>query len=210
MTNLTLDQKLIYIGIQLSGVSSTNYTEWIDIEKTLFEATLEITNDTRLFSLLCSWVSIHGNYVIIEKLMKLNKKQNSPWLIALAIFASNIGMHRWSRLIKKQKIIFALVDADLASSSILINGEEPNFKKFGFLIPKKTIRVRASDTNTQEALVKKNLQYRNRLLFGASWRADIITAIQVGMKNPYQIAKTLGCSYEPAHRIFKEYTLATK
>ena len=61
---------------------------------------------------------------------------------------------------------------------------------------------------TTERLIQKNLQYRNRLLFGASWRADIITAIQMGMKTPYEISKKIGCSYEPAYRIFKEYALA--
>jgi hypothetical protein len=208
MSNLSLDQKLSYIGVQLAGIPKIKNSQWIDIENTLHEATLEFSQDSRLFSLLCSWVSIHGDYIIIEKLMKLQKKKNSPWLIALAICAFNMGFHQWKRLIKKQKGPLAFVSADLALSSIALKGEEPNFRKNGFYIPLGTIRVRASDAQTSERLVKKNPQYRNRLLFGASWRADIITAIEVGMKTPYQIAKILGCSYEPAHRIFKEYALA--
>ena len=51
-------------------------------------------------------------------------------------------------------------------------------------------------------------QCRNRLLYGASWRADIIAAIEQGAANPFIISKTLGCSYEPAHRIFREYQIA--
>ncbi len=208
MSNLSLDQKLSYIGVQLAGVQKIKRSQWIDIENTLHEATLEVPQDSRLFLLLCSWVSVHGDYVIIEKLMKLQKKKNSPWLVALAICAFNMGFHQWKRLIKKQKGPLALVSTDLALSSIALKGEEPHFRKNGFLVPIGTVRVRASDAQTSELLVKKNPQYRNRLLFGASWRADIITAIEVGMKTPYQIAKTLGCSYEPAHRIFKEYALA--
>src|ERR1700692_1076403 len=102
MNNLTLDQRLSYIGVQLTGpqrvtssTSSRRISRWIDIETTLHEASLEVPNDSRLFSLLCSWVSIHGDYVVIEKLMKLQKKKNSPWLVALAICALNMGFHRW-------------------------------------------------------------------------------------------------------------------
>lgn len=208
MSNLSLDQKLIYIGIQLAGVQKIKDPQWVDIENTLHDATLEIPHHSSLFSLLCSWVSVHGDYVIIEKLMKLQKKKNSPWLVAVAICAFNMGFHQWKRLIKKQKGPLALVNTELALSSMILKGEEPNFKKNGFLIPNGTIRIRASDSQTPERLVRKNPQYRNRLIFGASWRADIITAIDVGIKTPYQIAKILGCSYEPAHRILKEYTLA--
>lgn len=208
MSNPSLDQKLMYIGVQLSGVQKIKSSQWVDIENTLHEAALEVPQDSRLFSLLCSWVTVHGDYVIIEKLMKLQKKKNSPWLVALAVCAFNMGFHQWKRLIKKQKGLQALISAELAMSSITLKGEEPNFRKNGFLVPMGLIRIRTSDVQTAESMVKKNPQYRNRLLFGASWRADIITAIEVGMKTPYQIAKTLGCSYEPAHRIFKEYALA--
>lgn len=209
MSNPSLDEKLRYIGVQLAGVHKIKSSHWIDIENTLHEAALAVPGDSRLFSLLCSWVSVHGDYVVIEKLMKLQKKKNSPWLVALAICASNMGFHQWTRLIKKQQGPLALVSVELALSSISIKGEEINFRKYGFLMPQAVIRLRASDVLTSERLVGKNRQYRNRLLFGASWRADIVTAIEAGMRNPYQISKTLGCSYEPAYRIFKEYGLAT-
>ncbi len=209
MSKISLDQKLCYIGFQIVAPKIGGTKQWVDIENALYEATLEVTQDSRLFSLICSWVSVHGDYVIIEKLMKLQKKKNSPWLVAVAICASNMGFHQWKRLIKKQKNTFALVDQDLALSSISMKGEESNFRSKGFLIPKESIRIRSSDAQSATSLIKSNLQYRNRLRYGASWRADIITAIEKGMKTPYTIAKVLGCSYEPAHRIFKEYALAT-
>lgn len=135
MSNHTLDQKLHYIGIQISIGHKVGSNEWIDIENTLYESSLEVFQDSRLFSLLASWISVHGDYVIIEKLMKLQKKHNSPWLVALAICAANLGFHQWTRLIKNQKGAFALVDVSMAKSSISIKGAEPTFDKYGFLIP---------------------------------------------------------------------------
>jgi hypothetical protein len=208
MSNFTLDQKLIFIGFQITSADQILKNVNCDIEQTIHAACLEVPNDSRLFSLVCSWVSVHGDYVITEKLMKLQKKQNSEWLVAVAVCAVNLGFHKWKRLIKKQKKEIALVDIELAKSSISIKGAEDNFKKYGFLIPKGGIRVRSSDVLTTEKLIHKNIQFRNRFLFGASWRADIITAIQMGIKTPYEISKKIGCSYEPAHRIFKEYALA--
>ena len=55
-----------------------------------------------------------------------------------------------------------------------------------------------------------NRQYRNRYLYGPSWRADIVTAIESGATSPAEIVRRLGCSYEPAHRVFREYALAAK
>lgn len=208
MTSQTLDQKLHWIGIQISSVKKFNTADWIDIENTLYESSLAVSQDSRLFSLIASWVSVHGDYVIIEKLMKLQKKQNSPWLVALAICAANLGFHQWKRLIKKQKGEMALVDVSLAKSSISLKGAEPKFGQYGFLIPTGSIRIRPMDVLPKERLVKKNQQYRNRFFYGASWRSDIITAIEKGVETPYKIAKIIGCSYEPALRIFKEYNLA--
>ncbi len=208
MSNHTLNQKLHWIGIQISSVKNFNKTEWIDIEKTLYESTLAVSQDSRLFSLLASWVSVHGDYVIIEKLMKMQKNKNSPWLVALAICASNLGFHQWKRLIKKQNGERALVDVSLAKSSISLKGAEPKFINYGFLMPTGSIRIRSMDVLSKERLLKINRQYLNRFIYGACWRADIITAIEMGIETPYKIAKSIGCSYEPALRIFKEYNLA--
>lgn len=208
MNKYNLDQRLVYIGFQIQVIKPRPHNVWIDIEQTIFEATLEVQNDSRLFLLLCSWVSVHGDYVILEKLMKLQSKNNSPWLVALAIYAFSLGFHKWKRLIKKQSVTYSLVNKELALSAISIKGEESVFTKYGFLIAKGSIRCRNSDVLTVQRLIKQNLQYRNRFLFGASWRADVISAIEAGMKTPYEISKKLGCSYEPAHRIFNEYNLA--
>ena len=76
------------------------------------------------------------------------------------------------------------------------------------LIAEGSLRIREDDVLPPAVLAKKNKQYRNRLLYGPSWRADIITAIENGAKNPTEISKSIGCSYEPAYRVFTEYSLA--
>ena len=210
MGNSSLNQKLSYIGVRIvNSKDNDSKSEWIDIEETIYDATFEVENDSRLFLLLCSWVKIHGNYVVIEKFLKLQKKRESKWLIALAIFASSEGSHKWKRLIKKVDGQNSLSTAKAALQSISYKGEVGVFSKYGFLIAKGSIRTRESDVATPKRLIKENQQYKNRLIFGANWRADIITAIQKGYENPYRITKAIGCSYPSAYNVFKDYNFAS-
>lgn len=208
MNSLSLNEKLVFIGVQLSGIQRPlKFSSWIDIEKTLHEAALEVSKDSRLLSLLCSWVSIHGDRVIVEKLMRLQKQKNAPWLSAIAVMALNSGFHKWKRLIQKQKTETFLIDRTLALSSIRLKGEEEGMRKQNFLVSKGSIRIRARDILSIRELAQANKQYRNRLIFGSAIRSDIVTAIEHGFETPSAIAKAVGCSYEPAHRIFNEYQL---
>lgn len=210
MNKLSLNQKLSVIGIRLANTSTKVPKKvWIDIEQTLYEASLEVENDSRLFMLLCSWVKAHGEHVIVEKLMKFQKNAESKWLIALAIYAVDQKYHKWRGLVKKLKGKHALSTIDIAQQAIDFKGKENSFYEKGFLIPKGSIRTRASDVATKEKLIKENLQYKNRFLYGANWRSDIITAIEAGYENPYRITKAIGCSYPSVHRVFNDYKLVS-
>ena len=64
MNSSELSQKLQMIGFRVSG-NPSELKDLPDIENTLFEAIHEITTDGRIFSLLCSWILVHGDKVII-------------------------------------------------------------------------------------------------------------------------------------------------
>jgi hypothetical protein len=181
---------------------------FVDIERTIYEAALCSANDGRLFSLLCGWIVVHGDKVVIEKLMKLQKKENAPWLVAVAVFAVNHGMHKWKRLIRKQAQELFFVSRDSALSQIARKGVIAGMQEQNILLAQNEIRFREDDVLSPKQLAKINRQYRNRFLYGACVRADVITAIEDGTPNPYQIAKKVGCSQGPAYRIMKEYQLA--
>ncbi len=208
---LSLDDKLRLIGIRLSGDHKIS-NEWIDIERTLIEASYEASKNNRLLSLLFSWMKVHGTYLITEKLLKVYKEISSergenPWFNALLIFASAECSHKFSRWLKKESHHVYWGDKESAKALIELKGAYSLFKKYNIYIPESSLRIRDSDVLTPKELTKLNRQYRNRYLYGASWRADIVTAIEMGIHTPYQISKITGCSYEPANRIFREYEL---
>lgn len=213
-----LDHSLQAIGFRLalsaSGYRAPHDVD-VDIERTLLDALAELPSDRRLASLLFTWVKVHGAHVIVEKLRKLagpaRLDPGTPtiWLSALAAYAIENGDRKWSKLLVKPPRPIFLYPTELTRSAIALKGSIPWLESAGFLLPAGSLRIREDDVLSPAELVRRNRQYRNRYLYGASWRADIITAIEEGHSRPAAIVRRVGCSYEPAHRIFKEYMLAT-
>lgn len=81
---------------------------------------------------------------------------------------------------------------------------DAEFESFGLKITELT-PADGRKIMSQDRLVRKNLFFRNRLLFGCNWRADIVSCLQSGFTNPTQVKKRLQCSYETAHRVFSDY-----
>lgn len=157
---------------------------------------------------------MHGNYVIVEKLLKLLTKaaketgESFPWITLVAAWAVECGYHKWRKLIKKEKSPVYLYDPEVSESAILRKGIITWAEPYGFRIPQNSLRIREADVLTPQELIQLNPQYKNRYLFGSSWRADIVTAIQQGITSPTELSRVVGCSYEPAYRISHEYRMA--
>ncbi len=213
-----LDHRLEAIGFRLalpiSGPRASEDLE-VDIERTLLNAIAEIPADRRLVSLLFTWVKVHGAYVIVEKLRKLagparhDPESSTIWLSALAAFARENGVNKWNKLVVRPSKPVLLYPAEITESAIALKGAIPWLEAIGFRVPAGSLRIREADVLTPVQLVRQNRQYRNRYLYGPSWRADIITAIEQGCSRPAAIVRRVGCSYEPAHRVAKEYAIAT-
>jgi hypothetical protein len=183
-----------------------------DIEKTIIDAVGLLPRDLRLASLVFTWVKVHGGYVITEKLAKVAKAaslENEEWLSAIAAFACHNKYHKGSKLVRQRKNPVHLLPREISEAPVRMRGAEPWLEARGLLLPKGSLRIREDDVLSPAELIRENRQYRNRYHYGPSWRADIITAIEWGCTSPTEIKQRIGCSYEPAHRVLREYELAT-
>lgn len=220
-SSISLNQRLRLIGLQIAhsdpevptaDLSCFDY----DIEETLIEAAYAAQTDFRLLSVLATWITVHGDYVVVEKFFKKVKafekyKGRCSVINLLAAQATSVGFHKWKKWITTSPSDPEYpVKPSLLKGSIEYQGPNEDLISYGVLVPKSFLRIRKADVLTQEELAKENLQYRNRLLFGCSWRAEIVSAIESGIENPSAISRTIGCSYEPAHRVSKEYLLARR
>ena len=73
-----------------------------------------------------------------------------------------------------------------------------------FSVGKGTIQTAAKYTLSRAQIAKLHKQYRNRLIYGAQYRADIVTATQLGITTVKEVVKLIGVSREPASRILAE------
>ncbi len=209
---LTLDDKLIAIGIRIAVAGGSRVAvrggPETDIERTLLEGARRIPEDGRLASLLFTWVKVHGAYVVVEKLGRLARTDEPAWLRALAAWAVECGHRKWGKLARRSRDTIHLFPKEVTESAIALKGAVPWLARINVRVPEGALRIRESDVLSPAELIQRNRQYRNRYLYGPSWRADIITAIEEGLKTPAEIARQLGCSYEPAHRVVREISLA--
>jgi len=214
--NSNLNDRLAAIGFRLAATQSRRRRSapGPDMERVLLEATERARADGRLMSMLFSWTQVHAEHVIVEKLRKLlrNSASEEQQLVgsALAAYALHIGKHKWRKIIDAPAAPRPLSVSGNVQSAIELKGVIPWLEQHNILAPEGSLRIRQADVLDVEELAARNLQYRNRLLFGACWRADIITAIQNGAATATEVMKRVGCSYEPAHRIRKEYLIASK
>ena len=119
------------------------------------------------------------------------------------------GHKRWrAALMFAQSSPRLVGDPKLVLSLLRLRGEERLARSAGFLVPRGTMSLNEEWVISRMGLPKINRQYRNRLINGAQWKADIITAIESNARRPAAASRATGASYEPCHRVFSELAAA--
>ena len=93
------------------------------------------------------------------------------------------GHRKWSvlqSLNNTAKQVKTVGPTDMPESLLKLRGEEEWSRGSGFTLPKGVVRTDPKWTLSREALAAINRQYRNRLIYGPQWRADIVTAVERG------------------------------
>jgi hypothetical protein len=190
-----------------------------DIEETLVEGAVDLGRggDLKLLGPLLSWVAVHGSAVIIEKLVKMLRGRQASgddieFIGLLAAMALEHGHKRWSIIAERFAPDAArprhVGPVDLSEPLLRLKGEEDWSKGSGFLVPKGSAAINQKWVLSRSALAKQHRQYRNRLIYGAQWRADIITAYELGASTPAEASRMTGASYEPCYRVKSELEAA--
>jgi hypothetical protein len=209
----TVRKKLAAIGISFA-IETKNTEKNVDIEEALILSAqiLGEGGDAQIFTPLLSWIMIHGEYVNVERLAKLKlafEKDHMPlpWISAFSFFGKFCGQTRWKLLCKPVAANSCLGDLELEKSRVEMRGAAAWSLNSGFLVSKTSAIPDPKYVLHPSQLARSCHQYRNRLLFGANWRADVIWAIENGAKSPIEISRRTGASYETARRIFREWSL---
>lgn len=183
-----------------------------DLELALIELIYLAEHDLRAFSLLISWCKIHSDSIIYEKLEKHYKAQSkfrnqTVVYDIFMVFCSHYGKRRIKNRISKRKKKTIFPENKATVSMLKRSPTLEILEEYNILVPEKTLRIRESDVLEVKELIKKNKQYKNRYQYGPGWRSDIVFHIEQGASSPFEISKNLGCSYEPANRVWREYQM---
>ena len=177
-------------------------------EECLVQVSSALLKDPKALKLCWGALKKHQDLLHPEMLLKfLNNESTEPNVIGALLLKLN--HRRFSKIVdhcKKAKFKSEKPSKILQlAAKIGQTNYDIHFKAFGLDISELE-NIDTKKISSLEHLTKNNIFYKNRLLFGSNWRADIISCIQKGEENPSQIKKRLHCSYETAHRVFSDYS----
>jgi hypothetical protein len=202
-----LSSDLAGIGVLLASTASDSP----NIENTLFAASTEaMDGDLRLLSLLIDWLDIHGERINADRLIQLIKKTREPrvrcfWKAVAQWKRKDTRLRRLLSIYRGPRI--NLLDS---GSDFLIgrHGEDLRFKQTCLRVPLGTLRQRATDILTPLELAITHDTYRQRVVMGPSYRADMWAVLdRVGAITPSELARRTFGSFATAWQVLRDWNL---
>jgi hypothetical protein len=172
-----LTRALVGIGMLFAARAQND----ANIEDTLLAASHEAVEktDLRVLSVLVVWIETHHQWINADRLVRLvlqltSHRQRAFWS-AMATWLETD--RRFARL----RLPPRTPRVDLLSTGtdfqVKRRGEDPRFASSPLRVPSGTLRDRAADVLSPAELAKRHKTYRQRVLMGPSYRADMWAAI---------------------------------
>jgi hypothetical protein len=183
-----------------------------DIEATLVDASARgmEEQDLRVLAVLTTWLGTHHAHVNADRLVRFVKAQASPRV--RAYWSSIATWLRPDRRFARLRTLYRGAALEIlptgTSFQVARRGEDERFVGTKLRVPSGTLRDRPDDVLPPELLVRKHMGYRNRVIMGPSWRADVWT---VREKAPdvsiAEVARRASCSFATAWQAAQDFRL---
>jgi hypothetical protein len=193
------------------------------IELTLASAVHDALNSTRrvpdlrVLGVVVVWLERHAERANVRHLnWLLTTLSPSP---RAAAFWAAIG--HWlgkqdARLrvlskLHEGKPIALVADAEERAA---FRGKDPRFEGGPLIVPSGLLRDRPEDVESPERLAQRHPVYRARVLYGATYRADLLYAVQAALDEgqtlptPADLARSIGCAYGTAAQLLDDVRIA--
>jgi hypothetical protein len=207
-TPAELTARMVGIGMNFAAEAEA----CADIESTLLHASALGMDggDLRVLAVLTTWLGVHHSYVNADRLVRLvgadpSQRVRAYWAAIAA----------W---LKKDRRLARLAGASVDAPTDLLptgtefqikrRGEDERFTGSTLRVPKGTLRDREEDVLPPELMVRRHAGYRNRVLMGPSFRADVWTVLE---REPdlaiADVARRASCSFATAWQTARDYRL---
>lgn len=199
---------MVGIGMNFAAKAKANP----DIEGTLVHASVLGLDDgdLRVLAVLTTWIGVHHTHVNADRVVRLVGSHLSERV--RAYWAAVASWLRKDRRLARLERAYAGPPIELLATGtpfqISRRGEDERFAGTPLRVPKGTLRDRLQDVLSPEALVRRHAGYRNRVLMGPSFRADVWTVIEHAPTMPIaEIARKASCSFATAWEVAQDYRL---
>lgn len=203
-----LTARMVGIGLNFAAAGDAE----ADIEATLVDASalgME-EQDLRVLAVLTTWLGIHHAHVNADRLVRFVKAQGSPRVCAY--WSSIATWLRQDRRFARLRTLYRGAALEIlptgTSFQIARRGEDERFVGTKLRVPSGTLRDRPDDVLPPALLVTKHMGYRNRVIMGPSWRADVWTVLE---KAPdvsiAEVARRASCSFATAWQAAQDFRL---
>lgn len=179
-----------------------------DIEPTLVHASSVGMDDgdLRVLSALTTWFGVHHAYVNADRLVRLVAQTSArvrAYWSALARWQAKD--RRFARLLGEERVDLLPTGTEF---QITRRGEDARFQGSSVRVPAGTLRDRADDVLPPELVVARHAGYRNRVLMGPSFRADVWTVLQRSPElSIAEVARRAACSFATAWQAVQDFRL---
>jgi hypothetical protein len=203
-----LTARMVGIGMLFAATPQVD----ADIESTLIHASAAgmIAGDLRVLAVLTTWLGVHHTHVNADRLVRLVLAHPAENVRAYwsAVATWQVKDRRFARLIKAYVGRPVELLPTGTEFQIKRRGEDVRFVGSKLRVPTGILRDRAQDVLAPAVLVQRHAGFRNRVLMGPSFRADVWTAIE---QEPEQsiaaLARKASCSFATAWQTVQDYRL---
>jgi hypothetical protein len=203
-----LTARMVGIGMNFAAEPRVD----ADIESTLLHASEVgmVEGDLRVLSVLTTWMGVHHARVNADRFVRLVGEHAADrvraYWSAVAVWLRKD--RRFARLVKAYR--GEPVDLLPTGNAFQLarRGVDERFTGSKLRVPAGTLRDRLDDVLTPEVLVRRHAGYRNRVLMGPNWRADVWTVLERDSDLAVaEVARRASCSFATAWQTARDFRL---
>jgi len=203
-----LTARMVGIGMNFAAKAQSD----ADIESTLLHASILGVDDgdLRVLAVLTTWFGVHHTHVNADRLVRLvgahpSQRVRAYWSAMATWLAKD---RRFARLSMTSSGLPVELLPTGTEFQVKRRGEDERFTGSKLRVPKGTLRDRREDVLSPEVLVRRHAGYRNRVLMGPSFRADVWTALEHAPDlSVADVARKASCSFATAWQAAQDYRL---
>jgi hypothetical protein len=166
-------------------------------------------NDFRVLNVLCKWIDVHAARINVDRLTRLveacadHERTRAFWAAVGQWQRRDRRFTRLSKLRSKRARIDLFPGTEF---QIQRRGEHPWFAGTCLRVAAGTLRDRESDVATPEELARLNPVYRERIVQGPSYRADMWAALRGDVSlTPSELARRTYGSFASAWDVRRDW-----